>query len=82
MAKVRANRTGFYLSLRYEGDEFEVPDNLAARPSSWFDVLEGPEPIEEAPAKPHPAAVRPAPKPGKSVPQTVAPATAGADGAI
>jgi hypothetical protein len=70
MAKVRATRIGFYGSLRYPGDEFDVPDEQFARAWSWVEVLEAPaaDPAPAPKVKVHPAKGREAPKPSDIVP--------------
>lgn len=69
MAKVRATRNGFHGSLRYPGDEFEMPDEffIGRVPPSWVEVLEGPK-VETPKPKIHPADGRKAPRPSAPVP--------------
>lgn len=70
--KVRATRIGFYGSLRYPGDEFEVDEAEFVKPWTWVEVID--EDAADEPAKPkpkarvHPAQGRQAPRPSEVVP--------------
>ena len=69
--KVRATRIGFYGSLKYPGDEFEVTEADFQKPWTWVEVIDdGDEPAADgapkatAKSKAHPGrSVRPAPAP-------------------
>lgn len=63
--RVRAVQRGYYLWMRQAGEEFVIPDHLAALVNSpqggWQESLEDPAPAVSAPA-PEPD-FAPAPKP-------------------